>query len=248
MSAEDFRTMAGKLQGRTSFLYFHLMGEPLLHPQLGEFLQIAGELGFRVILTTNGTLLEQRRTELLAAPALHRVNISLQSYEANTEKVAIEDYVNSCADFAVALAETGKLCSLRLWNGGGAEARNGEIEAILEKRFSKPWIRGSQNLTLRERIFLEYGDLFDWPDLTAEDYGEHCFCHGLRDHIGVLCDGTVVPCCLDHNGDAALGNLRAEELEDILASPRAQAIYAGFSGRKAVEPLCRRCGYARRFG
>ena len=38
-----------------------------------------------------------------------------------------------------------------------------------------------------------------------------------------------------------------EELADILASPRARAIYEGFSRKEAVEPLCRRCGYARRF-
>jgi hypothetical protein len=56
-----------------------------------------------------------------------------------------------------------------------------------------------------------------------------------------------VPCCLDHEGDLTLGNLFTEELADILETPRARAIYAGFSQGRAVEALCRRCGYARRF-
>ena len=73
------------------------------------------------------------------------------------------------------------------------------------------------------------------------------FCHGLRQQIAVLCDGTVVPCCLDSEGQLALGNLFSQPLEEILASPRARAIVDGFSRRTPSEALCRRCGYARRF-
>ena len=73
------------------------------------------------------------------------------------------------------------------------------------------------------------------------------FCYGLRDQLGVLCDGTVVPCCLDHEGDLALGNLLTDSMEDILGSPRARAIFEGFSRGQAAEELCRKCGYARRF-
>ena len=57
----------------------------------------------------------------------------------------------------------------------------------------------------------------------------------------------MVPYCLDHEGDLALGNLFEEDLDAILASPRAKAIYDGFSKKQATEALCRRCGYAARF-
>ena len=83
--------------------------------------------------------------------------------------------------------------------------------------------------------------------MDAADRGERVFCYGLRDQIGVLADGTVVPCCLDHEGDIALGNLFDSTIDDIMSTKRAQMIYNGFSARKAQEPLCRRCGYARRF-
>ena len=73
------------------------------------------------------------------------------------------------------------------------------------------------------------------------------FCMGLRDHVGVLFDGTVVPCCLDADGAIPLGNLFTEELEEILSSPKARAVYDGFSRGRAVNELCRRCGYAERF-
>ena len=84
--------------------------------------------------------------------------------------------------------------------------------------------------------------------MTASEGSEQVFCYGLRDQLGILCDGTVVPCCLDHEGDLALGNLFHQNMEEILTTPRAVSIYEGFSRRKAAESLCRRCGYARRFG
>lgn len=246
MSREEFCALVPKLKGYTDYLYFHLMGEPLLHPELGYFLQTAGELGFKVIITTNGSLLREKGALLLAAPALHKVNISLQSFEANSGG-ELKAYLSACAGFADELSERGKTAVLRLWNRQGLDSLNPQIEALLQAVFPGPWETRGQGKKLRDRVWLEPGDKFDWPDLSAEDYGESCFCHGLRDQIGVLCDGTVVPCCLDHEGDIPLGDLFESQLSDILAGERARRIYQGFSGRKAAEELCRRCGYARRF-
>ena len=76
MTPEEFRRLAEKLRGHVGYLYFHVMGEPLLHPQLEELLGIAGELGFRVCLTTNGTLLERRGAARLGPPAPHQGTLS----------------------------------------------------------------------------------------------------------------------------------------------------------------------------
>ena len=100
---------------------------------------------------------------------------------------------------------------------------------------------------LGDKVFLEHGDKFDWPDLTAPEGSGTVFCYGLHDQLGILCDGTAVPCCLDHEGDLALGNIFEQSMEEILASPRAMAIREGFRHREAAEELCRKCGYARRF-
>lgn len=244
---DEFTCLLPRLRPYTEFLYFHLMGEPLRHPKLGRFLELAHGYGFKVILTTNGTLLEKTQDLLLASPGLHKVNISLHAFEANDLSVPFEDYLAGCFRFGKA-AEGKVLVSYRLWNSGGADLRNGEITAAMAQYFPQPWVQERRGIRIGERVYLEHGDKFDWPDLSADDGGEAVFCHGLRDQIGVLCDGTVVPCCLDHEGDIALGNLFRQELEEILASKRAKAIYEGFSGHKATEELCRRCGYARRFG
>ena len=246
MTEEEFSALLPKLRPYTDFLYFHLMGEPLLHPLLPRFLELAGEAGFKVILTTNGTLLKKRQEVLLNAPGLHKVNISLHAFEANDLVVPFEQYLSDC--FAFGKTAEGKVLTVyRLWNNGGADAMNTQILSAMEKVFPKPWGVERRGTRIGERIYLEYGDKFDWPDLAAPKVGEACFCYGLRDQIGVLCDGTVVPCCLDHEGDIPLGNLFRDNLDEILNTPLAKAIYDGFSGKKAVMELCKKCGYARRF-
>ena len=246
MAAEHFKKLLPKLQGYTQYLYFHIMGEPLCHPQLQEFLTLAGQHGFRVILTTNGTLLAKQQALLQAAPALHKVNISLHAFEANDLSVPFAEYLRDCFAFGKAMNGE-KLVVYRLWNKGGADSHNGDILKQMETYFPKPWQEEPRGIRIAPRVYLEYGEKFDWPDLTAPEGTDKVFCYGLRDQLGILWDGTVVPCCLDHEGDLALGTLFRQDLADILSTPRAKAIYDGFSRKEAAESLCRRCGYARRF-
>ena len=246
MTEPEFSALLPKIRPYTDFLYFHLMGEPLLHPHLERFLELADEAGFKVILTTNGTLLAKQKDMLLRSPALHKINISLHAFEANDLSVPFSQYLDDCFTFGTT-AEGKKIVVYRLWNQGGQDEMNTLILETMKHHFPAPWVTERKGTRIGQRIFLENGDKFDWPDLTAQDSGDCVFCYGLRDQIGILCDGTVVPCCLDHEGDIALGNLHSEELAEILEKDRAKAIYDGFSGKKAVEPLCRRCGYARRF-
>lgn len=249
LSPAEFSLLAGKLRPYTDYLYLHVMGEPLLHPQLGQLLETAAALGFRVCLTTNGTLLSRCREALLGAGALHKVSVSLHSFEGNAGG-DMGEYLENVWDFAAAAADRGVLCALRLWNEGGENRRNGEIEAFLSEKCGADVgalpVDSTGNRKLRQNLYLESAARFDWPSLEAPEQGTE-FCHGLRQQIAVLCDGTVVPCCLDGQGSVALGNLLTEELADILASPRAAAIREGFARRQPSEELCRRCGYATRF-
>ena len=252
LSPHQFRTLAEKIRPHTQYLYLHLMGEPLLHPQLEELLAIGEELDFKVMLTTNGTLLPRRQELLCTSGAVQKISISLHSFEGNTPAGTLEDYLAGCITFARQAAQAGKRCAFRLWNldgltTTGANRENRHILDVLHAAFPGEWKTDWKGATLAPRIYLEWGEKFEWPDLTAAETGKTRFCYGLRDHIGVLCDGTVVPCCLDHEGDIPLGDLFAQDLEEILSSPRAQAIYNGFSNGVACEELCRKCGYSTRF-
>ncbi len=246
MTEEEFTHLLPKLRPYTDFLYFHLMGEPLCHPKLGTFLELAHEAGFKVILTTNGTLLPQKTALLLEAAPLHKVSISLHSYEANHIGISLEDYLQGCFDFCAKAADKGIIAVMRLWNIGGEDALNRTILDAMHAHFPGEWVQTRSGYRLQDRVFLEWGERFEWPDPEADYVGSQHTCYGLRDQIGVLSNGTVVPCCLDAEGNIPLGNLFTDKIEDILASPRAVALKRSFENRNITEDLCLRCGFAGR--
>lgn len=245
MTEAEYSRVLEQLAGKTQYIYHHLMGEPLLHPLLPRFIKMAGKAGFHPMLTTNGTLLDRFGDSLLL-PQLHKVNISLHSFEGDGQ-AAHEDYIRQVAEFANKANEKGILISLRLWNNGCDDGKNQTALNALRESIPGEWTENTRGYRIRDRLFLEWGERFVWPDKDAPDGGNELFCHGLKDHFGILCDGTVVPCCLDSDGVIALGNVFREELSDILNSPRTRAMVEGFQRRKATEDLCCRCGYARKF-
>ena len=244
LTEAEFTLAAKELRGHTEYIYFHLMGEPLLHPLLGRFMTVAGEMGFHVIITTNGTLLPQKAETLLSAPALHKVSISLHAYEANFMGMDMDEYLSGCFDFCSRASASGKISVLRLWNVGGEDSLNGHILNKMKEFFPEPWQELRNGYKLKERLFLEWGEKFEWPDEDASCYCESHSCYGLRDQVGVLCDGSVVPCCLDADGVITLGNIFEDSLESILSTERAVALKRSFEERKIKEPLCQHCDFA----
>ena len=245
MSEAEFCHVLSALEGHTKHLYFHLMGEPLTHPDLPRFIRLATERGFKPMITTNGTLLRRRGGDLIASHP-HKINVSLHSFEEDSKQDQLS-YLSDVTAFANKAANAGIIVVLRLWNRGHDGGKNDVTLDFLRANLDGEWSPNSRGLRVREKLFVEWGDRFEWPDMTAPIYSDNVFCYGMRDHFGILCDGTVVPCCLDSDGVIVLGNVFHEDLTDILSSPRATAIKNGFECRRAAEELCRRCGYATRF-
>ena len=245
MSREEFEKAAAALAPMTDYLYFHLMGEPTTHPELPELIKIANRLGFKCAVTTNGTLLRDRGDSLIES-GVYKVNVSVHSFEGGDGEEKLK-YLSEIADFADKASVRGVLTVLRLWNSERDGGANEGALDFLKKRLTGEWKFGARGARIRHKLHLEYGERFDWPDMGAEDGGDAVFCYGLSDHFGVLCDGTVVPCCLDSDGSLSLGNIFDEPIERILSSERAVRIAEGFKKRRAAEELCRKCGYARRF-
>ena len=257
MRPEVFRAILRRLKGHTDHLALHVLGEPLLHPELAEILALCQEHGLKINLTSNGTLLPQRQRLLLASPALRQVNISLHSFSDQQANSALADYLAGIFAFIQEAVATSLLISLRLWNLPITEASasfgpNGPILKALEDFFalSEPLVTRltpGHGLTLAPRVFLSQNARFTWPHAPAPDLGDKGACRGLRDHVAILVDGTVVPCCLDAEADIPLGNIQTQSLIEILASPRATAIRTGFFQRRLSEPLCRRCTFRQFF-
>ena len=260
LSEEEFDLLTDRVRGKVCFLYFHLMGEPLLHPLLPQFVTMAREKGFKTVLTSNGTLLHRAMALLDTLP--HKIQLSLHSHESNA-RGELSEYMDQVMRFSTQAAGKGTCMVLRLWNQGGMDRENEEVMRLIEKYVPKPWKERPDGFRLCDNLYLEFDRKFEWPGgggkaasddsdgKQAESDGkleaspskskQEYFCKALIKQIGVLSDGSLVPCCLDHDGDVILGNLFHQSLEEILASPRAQALVEGFRHHAATEPLCQSC-------
>jgi len=250
MSEPLFEKILQQLQGVTEHIYFHIMGEPLLHPQIGSFLDISHSLGFKVNLTTNGTLIDKTGDMLITKPALRLVSFSLHSFDKETDNSGI--YLDKVFSVISKAQSRNILCGLRLWNVTGTDGTdpNRYILSRIEKEFGTGPLSSdlsSRGIEVAKGVYLNFAREFEWPGIEKEPVGSSGFCHGLRDQIGFLVDGTVVPCCLDSEGSIALGNINTQNFSEIIKAQRSKAIYDGFSSRKAVEELCKKCGYRTRF-
>ncbi len=245
MTYGEFNHILNSLSGITKYVYYHLMGEPLTHPELAKFIKLAGEKGFKSIITTNGTLLKSRGEEILLS-GVHKINISLHSFEDGS----IEDhiaYLNDIVDFTKTASSTGSIVVFRLWNSGVDGGKNQTTINHLKSLLPGEWKENSRGISIGNNVYLEWGKRFEWPDENQQVKGDKFFCYGLKDQFGILVDGTVVPCCLDSNGVINLGNVFKNDLQSILNSDKATAMVNGFKSAKASEDLCKKCGYAQRF-
>ena len=258
MTEEEFSIIIEKIKGRSKYLYLHLMGEPLLNRLLPRFCEIAKAAGFEVMLTTNGTKLSENGSFIYSDGNVKKVSISLQAADMKDGKPSqicgkdFDKYLCDIADFAQKCAENGVICVLRLWNITDETDKEQYTTARLRELFPDKWIKNRSGFKLidaprgESEVFLEFGEKFEWPDSNGKAE-EVSFCHALRDQIGILCDGTVVPCCLDADGAVALGNIFSSGLDEILSSEKAVRLLESFEKRDPSEKLCKTCGFAKRF-
>lgn len=266
MSVEGFQYIVQHIAPYTDYIYLHIKGEPLLHPQLESILNICNSFQIYVNITTNGTLLYKTRDILCNSPALRQINISLHSFEQNQTEAGhkvtdkLEDYLCEIINFARFLSEhTRTITALRLWNLDKSKMdkdlvqENTYIMNRLSDEFPDSELTSieystiTRGIKLADKIYLNFDYEFVWPNLDAPYVGDKGSCYGLRTQLGILVDGSVVPCCLDGDGSIVLGNIFQDSLSDILDSPRACQITQGFNNGIITETFCQHCGYRNRF-
>lgn len=257
MPLDLFEKILLQLQAYTKILAFHVMGDPLTLSNLDDYLDIADKYGFEVELTTSGYYLGKTKFEILFHKALRQLNISLNSYNKNSLNMSFEEYIQNVLDACLHKLEyhPKPFINLRLWNLDNSYSEAEYNKLLFEKlgSFFKSKIDEKEiyesrvkSLRLASKVLLNFDSYFEWPSLSSTHESD-ATCHGLKSHIGILANGTVVPCCLDGDGIIALGNLADTRLEDILNSKRARDMIDGFKNAKAVEELCKKCSYKDKF-
>jgi radical SAM protein with 4Fe4S-binding SPASM domain len=256
MPLKLFSDVIKKIEGHTHYIYLHVKGEPLLHPQLSDILDLCYEKKLCVVLVTNGTLLADKAGMLLEKPALRQINISLHCYSELHQYKNKNEYIKAVIAFVKqALLQSNKMISLRFWNieKGNQDNHQGNQSVLdeIEQEFAPGFdltqiLKPGKGLKLNDHLYVNSDFEFSWPDILSNYDNPKGSCYGLRDQLAVLYDGTVVPCCLDAEGIINLGNIQNNEIQQIFDSPKAQKIYNGFLQENRVEPLCRKCQFNRK--
>ena len=235
MSFDEFKVILNNINEYTKHLYFHILGEPLLHPKINEFIDYASK-EFKINITTNGYLINK----INCNKNIRQFNISLHSFDEKYNKT-LEEYMNIIFDTVEELSKY-TYVSYRFW------LKNKYSEKILDMINKKYNVNLNitnlkNNSTITKNIFISINEEFIWPDLNNNYYNESGTCYALRDHIGILVDGTIVPCCLDSKGIINLGNIFKDNLKDIQTKKRYIDMLNGFKNNNKCELLCKKCNY-----
>jgi len=248
MSVEKFEEIVRKIHKHTQLVCLHIKGEPFLHNQLKEILNILEKYNLKANITTNGTLIKQQLETLKNSKAVRQINFSIHSImqNENINKQYLQDIFESVEKLE------NVIISYRLWNLKTIKENdvNNQIIQELEKQYDIQNLK--QKLTekdfykIKDNIFINQDIEFTWPNLNGPIIIENGKCLALKEQIGILVDGTVVPCCLDNNGDIPLGNIFDETLEEILQKEKSIAIKKNFENKMITCQLCKTCGFLKR--
>ncbi|MDP2813123.1 MAG: radical SAM/SPASM domain-containing protein [Erysipelotrichaceae bacterium] len=247
MSVVEFKMICDQIRFFTDYIYLHVQGEPLLHPDLKEILEIANQNKLQVQLVTNGTMLHEKIDSLINSPAIRQVSISLQSMQTIGY---LEDSNNRARllNQLTQLAESGKIVQIRLWNFSEQVFTNGlnNCLSFFNIEMDDLFIEKKRYLTNTKNVYFSLDKKFQWPSdpVSSSRVGT---CYGTRTMLGILSDGTLVPCCLDHDGAIALGNVFSSPFSELIDSSRLKIMNDGFNNRKLIESFCQHCEFRSRF-
>lgn len=250
MTVDEFTHIIQEIKPYTDTIYLHVLGEPLLHEQLDDLLSVSEAYQMHVNITTNGYAIKEKEDILLRHNDLNKINISLHALEDENHKhLSLTDYMNNIQDFTKKAVEHNITIIYRLWDTNKKDTTILNIlkEAYPDIEFTNE-VSPQNGRKLAYRVFLHQSNQFEWPVQSTKTEEDNGYCLGLKSHIAILSDGTIVPCCLDSEGQIALGNIFTDSLESIITSEKAVAIRDGFRQHKAVHPLCKKCSYKDRFG
>lgn len=242
MAIDDIRNIIKQIRKHCNYIYLHVLGEPLLHPDFNEILEILDQEEMKLQLVTNGTLLGSY-PNLLKHSCLRKISISLHSIrDLEIERNYFETINRLIEDNGNSILE------LRFYDYDHLSADlKGYYEELRGKYGLKP--TGMKNcFFLKENTYILYNEFFDWPMINDPPIGDKGYCLGGKEMIAILNNGDVTLCCLDPKGHNSIGNIFKTSLDEILNEKRYLDYLASINKRRLIFDLCTRCSYRLRFG
>lgn len=189
-------------------------GEPLLHPELLSIVKFLSEKNIEVGLSTNAVLLNHKLSVDLLEAGLYCINFSLNPTRNPTqeEKESIFKQVLNI-DYFLHLSKRVK-CSLTLTVSATNEANI--------RKMAETWRR-------KVKVIIQPQVLFTHDDRRGKCYQLY------RNHLVVLSNGYIVPCCVDYEGSYILGHALKDNLNDCYTGEKMRLI------RENGSNLCAHC-------
>jgi radical SAM protein with 4Fe4S-binding SPASM domain len=245
MRLETFERILEEAGQYTEFVYLHLAGEPLLHPRFAEFIEAAAVRGIKVGMSTNGTLLDLQKAEVLLNSKLDMLVVSVDGTDADTyEKIrgvnTFDHLVNNIEAFLKLKKVTNNgpytvlqmICMKENWSQA--------------EKFVGHWKKCGADAVRLKRFFNFAGDVEDLSNgkvknVAAGD-GSRGPCFLLWRQMAIYYDGTVVSCCHDFLHKSEAGNIHLQSLRDIWNSEMMVDMrQKHLSGRQQEIALCAGC-------
>ena len=248
MDVEQFEQIIQKIYQHTKLVCLHVKGEPLLHDKLKDILEIIDKYDLKANITTNGTLINEKINILSDSKAVRQINFSLHSMLQND--ITNEKYLQNIFKCVDKLDNI--IVSYRLWNLSNINKNtvNNNIIKEIEKYYNMQNLANKliecDFLKLKPNVYINQDMEFTWPNIEGKEILQKGKCLALKDQIAILVDGTVVPCCLDNDGDIPIGNILEESLEEILQKEQVINIKKNFENNIITCKLCKTCGFLER--
>lgn len=241
IALNQIEKVLSNIDNYTDYIYLHVKGEPLLHPEFGKILDLCQKYNKKVNITTNGTLLKKKQSEL-NHQVVRQINISLHSENQK------ENYLEEIFETVDKLKE--KIIIYRFWTMENNELDKKSTEIVnkiaryynLSPKIVEK-IKKEKHIKIKDNLYIDKANQFDWPNLENNYFNEMGYCYALKDQLAILVDGTVVPCCLDSGGIINLGNIYKQSLKEIINSKKYQEMKIGFCNRRVTEELCKHCSF-----
>jgi len=236
------------------YVTLHLMGEPLMANGLFDQISYLKKHSIFTFLSTNGMLLEEKVEDILKSN-LDKISISLDAItqeELNLyRKGANLKKILSGIEFLIKKRDEAKAKRPIIQIQALMFAYNEEKEDELIRTL---WALKPDRVKLKTVSINSFGaenpkiEQIQWEKLIPRKYlrddpafvkyKDRAVCRMLFQGF-VLADGTVVPCCIDYNGEYPFGNLKFQSWDEIRHSEkRKRFIRKYFEG--GIE-LCKSC-------
>lgn len=232
-------TQASELGAKTC--YMHMIGEPLLHPELIPMINYVEQIGIRTSISTNGVSLTRDMSEQLLSSSLSELTLAIDSLDKNTyEKLReganfenVKNNIDDCLQIALD-KKTKTHIQLQV-----IVMQDNVHEIPLFKKAYTPIMKRVGELLIKSYSTFA-GAVPDKSPVKTESHRDRC--SKLRNSTAILWNGDVVICCRDFDGKTVVGNINKQSLKHILNSDKYN-VYRKAKAKKDFKTLdfCKDC-------